>query len=107
MINDQIQDFTLQSILDLGIKYLLGPIQIANARRRGKKIVAGFLPPMDIIYGIKNVLPLFLPRLTEFPFSRYLGVVNIINQLHLLKYAVKYYSNHRENVSVGYFDSIN
>ncbi len=106
MINDQTADFTLQPILDMGIRYLMGPIQIAKARKRGKKIVAGFLPPMDLIYGAKNTLPLFLPRLTEFPFSKYIGIVDIINRLHLLKYAVSYYMKNRENVSVGYFESI-
>lgn len=107
MINEQIRDFTLQPLLDMGIRYLLGPIQIAKARKKGKKIVAGFLPPMDFIYGAKDTLPLFLPRLTEFPFSQYIGVVNIINRLHLLKHAVAYYIKNRGKVSVGYFESIN
>ncbi|MHA1266122.1 MAG: 2-hydroxyacyl-CoA dehydratase [Candidatus Helarchaeota archaeon] len=107
MINNQIEDFTLQPILDLGIKYLLGPKQIANARKKGKKIVGGFLPPMDLMYGAKNILPLFLPRLTEFPFSQYIGIAGIINRLHLLKYVINYYINHRESSSVGYFESFN
>ena len=107
MINHQIEDFTIQSILDLGIKYLLGPNQIANARENGKKIVAGFLPPMELVFAAKNVLPLFLPRLTEFPFSQYIGIVNIINRLHLLKFLVSYYSKNQNRISMGYFDSIN
>ena len=107
MINNQIEDYTMQPILDMGIKYLLGPIEIAKARKQGKKIVAGFLPPMDLIYGAKDTLPLFVPRLTEFPFSQYIGVVNIINRLHLLKRAVSYYAKNRDNASVGYFKSFN
>jgi hypothetical protein len=93
--------------LDLGIRYLLGPIQIANARKRGKKIVAGFLPPMELVFAAKNTLPLFLPRLTEFPFSQYIGIVNIINRLHLLKFVLSYYSKNQDRFSVGYFESFN
>ncbi|MDD1778073.1 MAG: 2-hydroxyacyl-CoA dehydratase family protein [Candidatus Helarchaeota archaeon] len=107
MINRQIEDFTSQSILDLGIQYLSGPVQIANARKRGKKIVAGFLPPMELVFAAKNTLPLFLPRLTEFPFSQYIGIVNIINRLHLLKYVLSYYSKNQDRVSMSYFDSFN
>ncbi|NVM53281.1 MAG: 2-hydroxyacyl-CoA dehydratase [Candidatus Helarchaeota archaeon] len=107
MINYQIEDFTLQPILDLGIKYLLGPIQIAKAQKRGKKVVAGFLPPMELAFAAKNTVPLFLPRLTEFPFSQYISVVNIINRLHLLKPIVSYYIKNRERFSVGFFESIN
>ncbi|MFX1296778.1 MAG: 2-hydroxyacyl-CoA dehydratase [Promethearchaeota archaeon] len=107
MINYQIEDFKIQSVLDLGIRYLLGPIQISKARKRGKKIVAGFLPPMELVFAAKNALPLFLPRLTEFPFSQYIGVINIVNRLHLLRLLVSYYIKNREHFSVGYFESIN
>ena len=107
MINNQTEDFTIQSVLDLGIRYLFGPIQIANARRKGKKIVAGFLPPMELVFAAQNTLPLFLPRLTEFPFSKYIGIVNILNQLHLLKPLISYYIRNQEHLSVGYFDSFN
>ena len=86
---------------------MLGPVQIANARKMGKKIVAGFLPPMELVFAAKNTLPLFLPRLTEFPFSQYTGIVNIINRLHLLKFILSYYSKNQERLSIGYFDSIN
>jgi benzoyl-CoA reductase/2-hydroxyglutaryl-CoA dehydratase subunit BcrC/BadD/HgdB len=85
----------------------LGPIQIANARKQGKKIVAGFLPPMELVFAAKNTLPLFLPRLTEFPFSQYIGIVNILNRLHLLKPILSYYSKNEDRFSIGYFDSIN
>ncbi len=100
-------DFTRQPILDLGIKYLLGPVQIAKARNRGKKIIAGFLPPMELAFAAKNTLPLFLPRLTEFPFSQYVGIINILNKLHVLAPIVSYYAKNREKFSVGYFESIN
>ena len=85
----------------------MGPIQIANARKQGKKIVAGFLPPMELVFAAKNTLPLFLPRLTEFPFSQYIGIVNILNRLHLLKPILSYYSKNEDRFSIGYFDSIN
>jgi RHS repeat-associated protein len=39
---------------------------------------------MELVFAAKNTLPLFLPRLTEFPFSQYAGIVNISNRLHLL-----------------------
>ncbi|MHA1652292.1 MAG: 2-hydroxyacyl-CoA dehydratase family protein [Candidatus Helarchaeota archaeon] len=107
MINHQIEDFKFQSILDLGIQYLLGKLQIQTARKQGKKIVAGFLPPMELIFAAKNTLPLFLPRLTEFPFSQYIPIVNIFNRFHILKYIIRFYIHNRERFSIGYFDSIN
>ncbi len=107
MINNQNEDFKMQSVLDLGLRYLLGPIQIAKARAKGKKIVASFLPPMELVFAAKNTLPLFLPRLTEFPFSQYIGVVDIINRLHLLAPIISYYLKNREKLSVNYFESIN
>jgi len=107
VINHQIEDFSSQSILDLGIKYLCGPIQIAKARKNGKKIVAGFLPPMELAFAARDVLPLFLPRLTEFPFSQYIGIIRIINQLHLLKPLLSYYIRNQEHFSIGYFESFN
>ncbi|TFG04757.1 MAG: 2-hydroxyacyl-CoA dehydratase [Promethearchaeota archaeon] len=107
MINKQIEDFRIQPILDMGIKYLLGPMQIRTARKQGKKIVAGFLPPLDLIYGAKNTLPLFLPRLTEFPFSQYIGIVNILNRTHLLKPIISFYIKNQKRQSIGYFESFN
>lgn len=101
----------MQSLLDLGVKYIVGPFDIANARRHGKKIIASFLPPMELIFATKNSLPIFLPRLTEFPFSRFIGLANIINHFHLFKRIVRYYINNREKFSGGNvggsFNSIN
>ena len=107
MINYQIEDFTMQSILDLGLKYMLGPVQIAKAHSHGKKIVAGFLPPMELIFAAKNTLPLFLPRLAEFPFGQYFGIVDILNKIHLFKRIIRFYINNRDRFSIGYLDSIN
>ncbi|MHA1358889.1 MAG: 2-hydroxyacyl-CoA dehydratase [Candidatus Helarchaeota archaeon] len=107
MINSQIEDFKIQSILDLGIKYLLGKNEIMKAREKGKKIVAGFLPPMELTFAADNVLPLFLPRLTEFRFSQYVPIINILNRIHLLKHIIRLYINNRDRISMGYFESIN
>jgi benzoyl-CoA reductase/2-hydroxyglutaryl-CoA dehydratase subunit BcrC/BadD/HgdB len=107
VINYQIEDFTMQSILDLGLKYMLGPVQIAKAHSHGKKIVAGFLPPMELIFAAKNTLPLFLPRLAEFPFGQYFGIVDILNKTHLFKRIIRFYINNRDRFSIGYLDSIN
>jgi benzoyl-CoA reductase/2-hydroxyglutaryl-CoA dehydratase subunit BcrC/BadD/HgdB len=107
MINLQIEDFKIQSILDLGIRYLLGKSQITKAQKQGKKIVAGFLPPMELVFAAKNILPLFLPRLTEFPFSQYIPIIDILNHVHLLKHIIGLYINNRDRFSVGYFEGIN
>ncbi|MHA1384405.1 MAG: 2-hydroxyacyl-CoA dehydratase [Candidatus Helarchaeota archaeon] len=107
MINYQLEDFTIQSILDLAVKYILGPAQVTNARRRGKKIIGGFLPPMMPIFATKKAMPIFLPRLAKFPFNQYYGFVNIINRLHLLKPLIQRHIYNRESISSGFFGSFN
>ncbi len=107
MINYQIEDFKSQSILDMGIHYLLGKVQISHMHKKGKKVVAGFLPPMELIFAAKNTVPLFLPRLAEFPFTQYVPVINILNQVHLLRHIIRLYIDYREKIHFGYFESIN
>ncbi len=107
MINYQIEDFTMQSILDMAIRYILGPNQVVKGRKRGKKIIGGLLPPMLLAYAAKNTMPIFLPRLADYPFSQYFGIANIINRLHLFRHLIRYYVNNKETVSNGFLDSFN
>ncbi|MHA1378885.1 MAG: 2-hydroxyacyl-CoA dehydratase [Candidatus Helarchaeota archaeon] len=107
MINYQIEDFTFQSILDLAVKYILGPHQVRKARKQGKKVIGGFLPPMLLAYAAKNTLPIFLPRLAKFPLYKYYGIVNFFNRLHLLKPLVRHYIYNKESFSSDFFGSFN
>ncbi len=107
MINHQIEDFSMQSMLDLGIKYILGPSKIANAHKRGKKIVGGFLPPMQLVFAAKNTLPVFLPRLARFPYEQYYGVAHVFNRLHILRHFIRYYIQNEDRMSNAFIDSFN
>jgi len=90
-INNIVADFKLQSILDIGMKYLSGNNKIILYRKKGKKIVGSFLPPLDMIYAFENTIPIFLPRLIEFEYHKYLPILNFINNIRLLKKIIDYY----------------
>ena len=92
-INNMLQDFTFQSILDLGLKYLLGKKGIIKAKKNGTKIIGSFLPPLEMIYAFDNTLPIFLPRLIEFEYNKYIPFLNAANKLGILKNILFYYFN--------------
>jgi benzoyl-CoA reductase/2-hydroxyglutaryl-CoA dehydratase subunit BcrC/BadD/HgdB len=89
-INNLVNDFTLQSILDIGLKYLLGNKEINKAKRNGKKIIGSFLPPLEMVYAFDNVLPIFLPRLIEFEYDHYIPILNFVNKFGVLKNILDY-----------------
>ena len=101
-INNFVTDFTYKSILDLGIKYLLGNKEIKEAKKSGKKIIGSFLPPIDMIYAFKNALPIFLPRLIEFEYEKYVPILNLLNKFNILKSILNYYIKN-ENVLLSQF----
>ncbi|MHA1229854.1 MAG: 2-hydroxyacyl-CoA dehydratase family protein [Candidatus Helarchaeota archaeon] len=102
-INNLVSDFTLQSILDLGIKYLLGNKEIQALKRSGKKIIGSFLPPLDMIYSFNNTLPIFLPRLIEFEYEKYVPVLNLINKFGLLNNIIEYYLKNSNSIMDLFF----
>jgi len=83
-----IQDFTMQSIVDIGVQYINGFKIVKSSRKKGKKIIAGFMPPMELCFSSEQIIPFWLPRFTEFPPSMVKGV-NIANKLQQLVPAAK------------------
>ncbi|MBD3226859.1 MAG: hypothetical protein GF329_01620, partial [Candidatus Lokiarchaeota archaeon] len=89
-INNLVNDFTLQSILDIGLKYLLGNKEINKSKRKGVSIIGSFLPPLEMIYAFNNALPIFLPRLIEFEYDQYLPILHFLNKFGFLNNILNY-----------------
>lgn len=83
-----IQDFTMQSIVDIGVQYINGFNIVKSSRKKGKKVIAGFMPPMELCFSSEQIIPFWLPRFTEFPSSMVKGI-NIANKLQQLVSAAK------------------
>lgn len=79
------QDFKMQSVTDMGVQYINGIKTVKSKRKQGKKILAGFLPPMELGFCSEQTLPFFLPRFTEFSFQAVLDVLTHANRFRLVK----------------------
>ncbi len=89
---DSIQDFTLQPIVDMGLQYINGLNIIKKQRKRGKKIIAGFLPPMELGFCSEYTLPFFLPRVVEFPFQGLINAITAANKFFPFSRVLKFWS---------------
>lgn len=78
---DPYADFTLQPLVDVGIRYLNGLAWTRRVRARGKKVVAGFLPPMELVLAADGAVPFWLPRAIEFPFQALFRVFTRVNAI--------------------------
>ena len=81
-------DFTMQSIVDIGVQYINGLKIVQSSREKGKKIIAGFMPPMELCFSSEQIVPIWLPRLTEFPSGMIRGIT-VANKLRSLVPTVK------------------
>ncbi len=90
---NQNQDFQMQSVLDIGMHYVNGLDIIKANRKKGKKVVAGFLPPMELGFVSRKTIPFFLPRFTEFPFQGLMKIFNQVNKFGLLKAIIDFWVN--------------
>ncbi|MHA1268570.1 MAG: 2-hydroxyacyl-CoA dehydratase [Candidatus Helarchaeota archaeon] len=100
-INHMMNDFKLLGILDLGLKYLSGKKEVYKAKGSGKKVIGSFLPPMEMIYAIDNAIPIFLPRLIEFEYAKYIPFFNILNRFRLFKHIINYWDKNNESRLLG------
>ncbi|NHI91580.1 MAG: 2-hydroxyacyl-CoA dehydratase [Candidatus Lokiarchaeota archaeon] len=88
---NQNQDFLMQSVLDIGMQYINGFDIIKSNRKKGKKILAGFLPPMELGLISRKTVPFFLPRFTEFPFQSLMKFFRQVNKLGCLKAIINFW----------------
>ena len=84
----------MQSVLDIGMRYMNGFDIVKANRKKGRKVLAGFLPPMELGLVSRKTLPFFLPRFTEFPFQGLMKVFNQVNKLGLLKAIIDFWIQH-------------
>ncbi|MFX1492969.1 MAG: 2-hydroxyacyl-CoA dehydratase [Promethearchaeota archaeon] len=89
MVVNPIQDFAMQSIVDMGVRYINGLNIVKSSRKKGKKIIAGFMPPMELCFGSEKAIPFWLPRFTEFPFPGMMQGISIVNKLRQITTTVK------------------
>jgi len=95
-------DFKYQSILDIAMQVLNGLDVIKANRKKGKLIIGGFLPPMDLGFVSEKTIPFFLARFTEFQFQNLLKIFYRLNQVGMLKRIITFWDDRRH-----FFDQIN
>lgn len=83
------QDFTMQSIADIGIQYINGLNIVKSSRQEGKKIIAGFMPPMELCFSSDKTMPFWMPRFTEFPNPGMIKGITLGNKFRNLVLTVK------------------
>jgi len=88
MSTNPILDFTMQSIIDIGVRYINGLKIAQSSRKKGKKIIAGFMPPMELCFSSDQIMPIWLPRFTEFPSGMIRGIT-VANKLRNLVPTIK------------------
>ncbi|NVM27829.1 MAG: 2-hydroxyacyl-CoA dehydratase [Candidatus Helarchaeota archaeon] len=84
-----LQDFAMQSVMDIGLQYINGLRIIKASRNEGKKIIGGFMPPMELCFSTDQTKPIWLPRFTEFPFQGLFNAFNKLNKFRVLALSVK------------------
>ena len=88
-------DFKLQSILDISMQIMNGLDIIKRNRKKGIKIIGGFLPPMELGFVSEKTVPFFLPRFTEFQFQNLMKIFYRLNQIGLLKRIITFWDDRK------------
>ncbi|MHA1784816.1 MAG: 2-hydroxyacyl-CoA dehydratase [Candidatus Helarchaeota archaeon] len=91
------QDFRMQSVLDISLRLMNGLDFIKMSRKKRKqKIIAGFLPPMELGFCSDKTIPFFLARFIEFPFQDLIKIFAQLNKSRLLKNILEFIDNNKQ-----------
>jgi benzoyl-CoA reductase/2-hydroxyglutaryl-CoA dehydratase subunit BcrC/BadD/HgdB len=86
----------------MGLQYINGLKIVKSSRKKGKKIIAGFMPPMELCFSSDQIMPFWLPRFTEFPSGMIRGI-NVANKLRNLVPSIKLLNRVQDFIPKSFF----